>query len=101
MVSTDDLAQILWIEARGELGRADKITKHHRELTALGAGRPEPPGTFHGTLGATLSPPRASSSRKAAMAASSFRRLPIEVTPRPIKSSAVSSGSTLASTSLS
>jgi hypothetical protein len=43
----------------------------------------------------------AAASRKAPIAASSLRRCPIEVTPRPIKSSALSSGKISASMSLS
>ena len=38
MICSDDLAQILGIEASGELGRADQIAEHHRQLPALGIG---------------------------------------------------------------
>jgi hypothetical protein len=38
MVCSDDLAQILGIEPRGELGRGDQVTERHRELPAFGIG---------------------------------------------------------------
>jgi hypothetical protein len=38
MIRADDLAQNLGIEARRELGRADQITEHHRELPPFGIG---------------------------------------------------------------
>ena len=37
MIRGDDLAQILGIEARRKLGRADQIAEHHRQLPALGS----------------------------------------------------------------
>jgi len=35
VVHTQNLPQVLGIEPRGESSRADKVAKHHRELTAL------------------------------------------------------------------
>src|SRR6516162_3112884 len=39
VIGGDDLAQILGIESSGELGRADQIAEHHRQLPTLGGGR--------------------------------------------------------------
>ena len=36
MISGDDLAQILWVEADGKRGRADKIAEQDAELAPLG-----------------------------------------------------------------
>jgi hypothetical protein len=38
MVDTNDFAQILGIEARGQRGRADQIAEHHGQLPPLGLG---------------------------------------------------------------
>src|SRR5215472_6730076 len=37
VISGDDVTQILGIEPRRQLGRADEIAEHYRELAALGA----------------------------------------------------------------
>jgi hypothetical protein len=39
VVGGDDLAQILWIDARREFGRADEVAEHHRQLPSLGSRR--------------------------------------------------------------
>jgi hypothetical protein len=39
MIGTDNLAQILRIEARCQWGRADQITEHDAQLPPLGLGR--------------------------------------------------------------
>jgi hypothetical protein len=36
VVGADDLPQVLRVEPRGELGRADQVGEHHRELPTLG-----------------------------------------------------------------
>src|SRR5215471_4991332 len=38
VVHGDDLAHVLWVEARRERGRADKIAEHNSELAAFGRG---------------------------------------------------------------
>ena len=40
LISADHLAQVFRVHPRGELGRSDKINKHHRHLTTFsGFGR--------------------------------------------------------------
>src|SRR6516165_11653692 len=38
VISSDDLAQILGIEARRECGRANQVAKHHCKLPTFGLG---------------------------------------------------------------
>ena len=50
VIGGDDLAQILWIKASGEFGRADEITEHHRELPSLCTRRRQAIGGGCGAL---------------------------------------------------
>ena len=36
VIGADDLAHVLWVEARGQRRRADEVAEHKGELTALG-----------------------------------------------------------------
>ena len=108
VVGGHDLAQVLRVEPGGERGRAREVAEQHREVPPLRAvafcavagsgiagrrrrGWPLPrPGAADG-----------GGPRSAAMAASSLRRCPTAATPISFRSSAVSSGSTSASTPLS
>src|SRR5262249_28228621 len=97
VVGGDDLAQILWIESRRQLGRADEVAEHHRQLPAFGIG-----GRGGGPRGGVTNPVAAGgAARSEAIAARSLRRWPTEATPMLIRSSDVSSGSTSPSISLS
>src|SRR5207249_2909760 len=78
-------SQILGVELRRQRRRAHKIAEHHGQLPALGAG------ILLGAATAGASASARALSRRAARAARSLRRWPIEATPRPIRSSAVSS----------
>ena len=96
VIGGDDLAQILGIEPRG---RAPS-SRPDRRTSPSAAGvrhRPEPVAAGRDAV----QRPAAHRSASAAIAARSLRRWPTEVTPMLIRSSAVSSGSTSPSTSLS
>jgi hypothetical protein len=86
MVCSDDLAQIFEIDGAAsavEPTRSQNITVSCRRSAARAAA-----------VGSGAGP---TSVRNAAIASSNFRRWPTEVTPRPIKSSAVKLASTSAS----
>jgi hypothetical protein len=36
LIGRDDLTQILWVHARGQCRRTDKVREHHRDVPALG-----------------------------------------------------------------
>ena len=69
--------------------RADQVAEHHRQLPPLGLG-----GDCCSCWSCVRGGLRCYRYVRAAIAASSFRRCPIELMPRPIRSSAVNSGST-------
>ena len=92
LVGADELAHLLRVEAGRERGRADEVAEQDRQPPPLGlggAGRGRP------LLGGRGLDRRRISLRRAT-AARSLRRWPIEVTPRPVRSSAVSSRQHLA-----
>ena len=79
VVVADQLAQILRVMTGRERGRADEIAEHHRQLPAFGVDCGD--GSERRRLGrrgrlAALATP------SAAIASSSLRRWPTEVTPR-------------------
>jgi hypothetical protein len=39
LITSDDLAHLLWVEAGRQRRRADEIGEHHGQLPALGTGR--------------------------------------------------------------
>ena len=91
MVGADHLAQVLGIEPRRKRGRADQIAEHHGELAAFGGGLASRgcrsvDGEDETRAGSSAG---VASGRNAAIASSSRRRWPIEVTPRSLSSSAV------------
>ena len=88
VIGADELAHVLGIEPGRQRGRADQVAEHHRELPALGIG-------WCRCVGGCRRERRRALGAEAAMAASSLRRWPSEVTPRPIRSSAVSVGQDL------
>ena len=95
VIGADDLAQILGIEPRRsavEPTRSQNITVSCRRSASAGAGA---------SRGAAVAAAAGASAPSAAMASSSLRRWPTEVTPSSIRSSAVSFGSTSPSISLS
>jgi hypothetical protein len=90
VIGAHDLAQVLRIQARRQLGRADQVAKQNGELAAFGLGRPRRRDRLCARGGAVPS-------LSAAIASSSRRRCPIELMPSAIRSSAVSRDSTSAS----
>jgi hypothetical protein len=77
VICGDDLAQIFRIELCGQLRRANEVTVHYGELALDG---PDMPAIFvraGAVIGAVFSLAGPGVSRRAAMAARSFRRWPI------------------------
>ena len=100
VIGADELAQILGIESRRERGRADEsqnITVSWRRSASIIGGEVASDVALAAADWATVG----GSAPKAAIAASSLRRWPTEVTPRSFRSSAVSSRSTSPSIALS
>ena len=76
LIGADHLAHVLGIEPRRQRGRADQIAEHHRQLAALGCR------VARGAASVRAVRAVGASTLSAAMASSSLRRWPTEVTPR-------------------
>ena len=74
----------------GQRGRADQIAERDSELPALGRTYGDYFALFSDSVKRTRALAGFKPSRNVAIAASSFRRLPIDLTPSPIRSLAVS-----------